>query len=363
VKSWAFCIVQELLTLKSLAYNRSTLARASLFEKIAALWLDDATELTGQSQDAMDQILADLVSDVESAVRARVAEGLAARPTVPKQLIEILASDPDIQVSGPVLSQCAMVAEKILLRVARDGGAVHRQAIAKRAGVPVTLSEALCERREAAVMKTLLANPGAQLSRKIYREALRLAQTDEGLRDGLLARGDMPKDFAYRMFWWVSAALRGQILERFAIEPAMLDAVLRDVLSEADEERLAMLTQNRTAKKSSGGFNTVIHALNGAGLRAFVQELAAEAGVAPETAARLVNDQGGESLGVVARALGADTHQVPAMIRLLDKARGVKVEAMTNARIENAQIAFDAATRGAAQSAIAVWNLQLRTAA
>jgi uncharacterized protein (DUF2336 family) len=355
--------VQELLTLQSLAYNRSTLARASLFEKIAALWLDDAAELTGHSQEAMDQILADLVKDVESAVRARVAAGLAARATVPNQLIEILASDPDIQVSGPVLSQCAALAEKLLLRVCRDGGVVHRQAIAKRADVPQTLADALCERREAAVMKTLIGNPGAKLSRTIFREAMRLAQSDESLREGLLSRADMPKDFAYRMFWWVSAALRGQILERYAIDPASLDAVLRDVLAEAGEARLALAPQARAPQRPGRGFNAVMHALNGAGLRAFVQEVAAEAGVAPETAARLVNDQGAECLGVVARALGADAHQVPQLIRLLDKVRGVKTEAVVNARIENATAAFDAGTRAAAQSALQVWNAQLRAAA
>jgi hypothetical protein len=90
--------VEDLLTLKSLAYNRTTLARASLFEKVAGLWLDDAQSLTDASQDVMDQILTDLVKDVEGAVRARIANGLAGKSQIPQKLVETLAADPDITV-------------------------------------------------------------------------------------------------------------------------------------------------------------------------------------------------------------------------------------------------------------------------
>ena len=98
--------MQDILTLRSLAHNRSTLARASLFEKVAALWLDDCEMLTEASQLAMDDILVDLLQDVESAVRAKIAAGLAERDVVPMALIQKLAADPDISVSGPILAQC-----------------------------------------------------------------------------------------------------------------------------------------------------------------------------------------------------------------------------------------------------------------
>jgi uncharacterized protein (DUF2336 family) len=351
--------VEDLLTLKSLAYNRTTLARASLFEKVAGLWRDDAAELSGSSQEVMDQILTDLVKDVEGAVRARVAENLAGKAQVPVKLVEALANDPDIAVSGPLLARCAMIAEKLLLRVAREGGVVHRQAIAKRQTVSMPLSDALCERREAAVMKTLIQNPGAKLSRAVFREAMALAKSDETLREALLSRSDTPKDFAYRMFWWVSAALRTQILSRYAIEPSMLDGILRDMLSELGDDRIA---EHKPAPKPSGkSFNTLVHALNGAGLRAFVQELAAATGIAPETAARIANDQGGECLAVAARALGADRAQFTALVLQLDFKRHGK--ARPPAVIEPASAAFDAVGEGQARAVMTLWNTQFRNAA
>jgi uncharacterized protein (DUF2336 family) len=354
--------VEDLLTLKSLAYNRTTLARASLFEKVAGLWQDDAAELSDASQDVMDQILTDLVTDVEGAVRARVAESLAAKTQVPRKLVEALAADADIAVSGPLLARCAMLAEKLLMRVARDGGVVHRQAIAKRSSVSISLSDALCERREAAVMKTLIQNPGARLSRSVFREAMALAKTDEALRDALLTRADTPKDFAYRMFWWVSAALRTQILSRYAIDPQTLDAVLRDMLSDLGEDRVAGVAEQKPAAKPSGNsFNALAHALNGAGLRAFVQELAAATGVSPETAARIASDQGGECLAVAARALGADRAQFTALILQLDFKRHGK--ARPPSVVEPASAAFDAVAEPQARAVMALWNAQFRNAA
>lgn len=354
--------MEDLLTLKSLAYNRTTLARASLFEKISGLWLDDAAELSPSSREVMDQILADLVKDVEGAVRARVAEGLAAKRDVPAKLVEALATDPDITISGPLLTGCAMLAEKLLLRIVRDGGVVHRQAIAKRAAVSTTLSDALCERREAAVVKTLISNPGAKLSRAVFREAMAIAKLDEVLREALLSRADTPRDFAYRMFWWVSAALRAQILSRYALDPATLDGVLREMLSDLGEDRIAAAADHAAAAKPSGkSFNTLAHALNGAGLRAFVQELAAATGVAPETAARIANDQSGECLAVAARALGADRDQFTALAVQLDAKRHGKSRATPY--IDTAAAAFDAASVPQARAVLSLWNAQFRTAA
>jgi uncharacterized protein (DUF2336 family) len=355
--------VEDLLTLKSLAYNRSTLARASLFEKIAGLWLDDAAELSGPSQQVMDQILVDLVKDVESAVRARVAEGLASKGQVPPALAEKLAGDPDITVSGPMLAGCAVLAEKFLIGVARASGVVHRQSIAKRQAVSAALSDALCERREAAVVKTLVANPGAQLSRNVFREAMALAKNDESLRDAMLSRADMPKDFAYRMFWWVSAALRAQILERYAVDAAALDAILRDILAEGGEDRVVVAPQAKTnpPRRQAGAFNSVAHALNGGGLRAFVQELASALNVAPETAARIANDQGGECLAVAARALGADRSQFTALVLQLDFKRNGK--ARPAHVIEPASAAFDAVSETGARAVLSLWNAQFSNAA
>lgn len=352
--------MEDLLTLKSLAYNRTTLARASLFEKVAGLWRDDAAELSDSSQDVMDQILTDLVKDVEGAVRARVAEGLAGKAQVPVKLVEALAADPDIAISGPLLARCAMIAEKLLLRVARDGGVVHRQAIAKRQSVSVSLSDALCERREAAVMKTLIQNPGAKLSRTVFREAMALAKSDESLREALLSRADTPKDFVYRMFWWVSAALRTQVLSRYQIDPQTLDGVLRDMLSDLGEDRL-VVEQKPAPKPNGKSFNALAHALNGAGLRAFVQELAAATGVAPETAARIANDSGGECLAVAARALGADRAQFTALVLQLDFKRHGK--ARPPSVIEPASAAFDAVGEAQARAVMALWNAQFRQAA
>lgn len=351
--------MEDLLTLKSLAYNRSTLARASLFEKVAALWLDDASALTDANQDVMDQILTDLVKDVEGAVRARIAEGLAGRSHIPRKLVETLASDPDISVSGPLLSRCSKLAERLLTRIAREGGVVHRQAIAKRDAVSSPLSDVLCERREAVVMKTLISNPGATLSRAAFREAMHLAKSDETVRDALLTRADTPKDLVYRMFWWVSSALRTQILLRYNVEERALDDVMRDMLAELGEDKIAALAPGKPAAHRP--FNTLLHALSGAGLRAFVQDLAASAGVAPETAARIVNDQGGECLAVAARALGADRAQFTALVLQLDFKRHGK--ARPPSVIEPAAAAFDSVDEAQARAVMALWNAQFRLAA
>lgn len=355
--------MEELLTLKSLAYNRTTLARASLFEKVAGLWLDDAAKLSPESQGVMDQILTDLVKDVEGAVRARVAEGLAGKSQVPQKLIEQLASDPDIGISGPLLARCTMLADGVLMRIARDGGVVHRQAIAKREAVSMPLGDALCERREAAVLKTLIANPGAKISRTVFRDAMNLARSDETLRDAMLSRADTPKDLAYGMFWWVSAALRTQILSRYAIDPQALDAILRDMLSDMGAERIATVQDVKPVAPASCGksFNTVVHALNGAGLRAFVQELAAAANIAPETAARIANDASGECLAVAARALGANRAQFTGLVHQLDVKRHGK--ASPHGVAGPASAAFDAVTEPQARAVVTLWNAQFRKSA
>ena len=353
--------LQDLLTLRSLAHNRTTLARASLFEKVSGLWLDDCATLTASSQGVMDDILTDLVSDVEAAVRARIAAGLADKDVIPKKLMAVFAADPDITVSGSVLSKCKSLSDETLLTLARTRGAVHRQAIAKRESISCLLSTALCERREIPVLKILASNPGAELSRMQFRDLVAMARDDKGLRESLLERSDLPIDFAFRMFWWVSAALRRQILERFAIEPIILDDILHEMLSDIAVARANLDAEQSAAATPSGSINNLIQALKSGEMRAFVQGLARAACVAPETAARIVNDHSGECLAIAAKAIGADRAQFVSMVTQLDFQRSGQARPLNF--IEGIARAYDAVSQTNASAAVTLWNIQFRAAA
>jgi hypothetical protein len=353
--------VNELLALKNLALNRTSFARTSLFEKVAGLWLKGAADVAPETQLVMDDILVNLVSDVERDVRIRIAQGLASRGCVPNALVAELAADPDICIAGPLLEKCAALDDAMLVRIAENGGSVHRCAIGRREIVSQIVSRAVCAKRELEVVKILIGNAGAQLDRHLFNEILSIAKDDQDLRGGLLQRKDLPADFAYKMFWWVTAVMRHEILERYPLDPKHLDAVLSDIMADMNANTSIVMQKAPARPAETCNVKELISKLNENDMRGFVRGLGGLLGISPEIAGKVVADSGGEALAIAAKAFNADRSQFTTIFLQLDFKRFGKARPMSHVqRISNI---YDSVTQDRARAIISVWNAQAALAA
>ncbi|MBL8782189.1 MAG: DUF2336 domain-containing protein [Alphaproteobacteria bacterium] len=343
----------ELLNLKALAENRAGFARSALFDRVSHLLFEGEGELSPEVRILIDQILTGLITHVESEVRKKVSVRLSTLKTAPHDLTKLLASD-EIEIARPILHHSPVLTNEDLIDVIDTKTTDHREAIAKRPVVPAEVSAALAASKEPKVVEALLANMGAAIPRAVFGDLVQLAEKVESVRRPLVGRKDMPKDLAHKMFWFVSAAMRHTILDKFAVDPAELDTVLAEVLVEQDAK-----AAQRAATKgnwSMGEVNSLIAKLKAGDVPGFTTSLAQVVGVELPVAAKIVADTGGEALAIACKALGADRSQFTTIFLQLDYKRFGQARPI--AHVQNVSKIYDLMPREKALAQVSLWNAQ-----
>jgi hypothetical protein len=345
---------KELLSLKVLAENRAVFARSSLFERVSGLLFEGEGELKPEIRTLIDEILVGLIGQVELQIREKVSARVAGLTAPPVALAKLLAGD-EISVARPILEHSLVLTDRDLLAIIAEATADHRQAIASRVALSASISAALAAKREAKVIETLLANAGAIIPLDVFEDLVALSKSVESLRKPLLLRADLPKDLAHQMFWWVTAALRHVILDRFAVDAKELDAMLGAILHEAQMKRALKI--NTEFQWRQGEINAVVSKLKQGDIRGFTEGLAKLANIAPETAARVVSDPGGEPMVILCKAIGADRAQITSIFLQLDYKRHGKARPL--AQIETISRLYDVVPSERAKSSVLLWDAQV----
>lgn len=209
----------------ALAHETDSGRRRELLRGVTDLFFSG--ERHGANEMALfDEVLGQLAGEMETAVRAELAQRMAGGAGAPAGLMRSLARD-DIEVARPVLQHSWALSDEDLLQVARTHGQDHLRAISRRHSVSASVSEAIVERGDDHTLGVLLRNEGATLSRQAHEQAVDRATANPDLHEAVVNRQSLPIDLLNEMYFVVEAQLRDRILARNAeIDPAQLDAAL-----------------------------------------------------------------------------------------------------------------------------------------
>ncbi len=117
-----------------------------------------------------------------------ISERMAPVPNAPSRLVKRLASDPEIAVAGPVLSQSPRLNETDLCKIAQSKGNSHLLAISTRKHLTSSVTDILIDRGDNDVARTVAANETAKLSEDGVSRLVERAKSDETIAVGLYAR-------------------------------------------------------------------------------------------------------------------------------------------------------------------------------
>lgn len=344
----------ELLDMKTLAENRTGFARNALFDRVAGLLFESEGELTPEVRALIDQILTGLIKHVEADVRFRVSNKLSSLKSAPEALTRLLAND-EIEIARPILHHSPVLSESDLIGVVETKTQQHRVAIAKRSHLPGKVSAALAKAKEPQVLEALLANMGAVIPRAVFADMVALSKAVETIRKPLLSRKELPKDLAHQMFWFVSAAMRHTILERFSVDPKELDAVFAQVLDEKGAEA-AIQAKSKASTWRAGEVGALVAKVRAGDIAGFTKALATLIGIDAQTAAKIVSDNGGEPLAIACKAMGADRSQFTTIFLQLDYKRFGKARPISH--VQDVSKVFDVLSTEKARAAVSLWNAQ-----
>lgn len=200
-----------------------------LAEFVAAIATDSPTT---RFQILAVELVRAIIREIEIPLRRLIAERLAHDPAVAPSVVRILAND-DIDVAWPILAQSAALGEADLIEIASAKSAGHRTAIAGRADVSLAISQCLASFGEREVVRTLVANDRAEISRETFAIIADLARGWPELQDPLSRRDDLPAVLAFEMLDWVAEALQMFLFKRLAIDEGALREVIADAVDDA----------------------------------------------------------------------------------------------------------------------------------
>ena len=318
----------QVAELVDLARQKTAESRRQLLDNMSDMFIANENRLNDHERALMGDILVKLIGNIETAVRRQLSERLSEVDSTPPEVIRLLANDM-IEIARPVLEHSKVLQNEDLVEIIRHRTDEHRLAIALREGVEEEVSDALVEYGDQDVVEALLRNPDAEISRRAMEYLVSESRRVDRFQEPLVNRTDLPIDLAYRMYWWVSAALRRKILMDFEVDELEIDAVIEDATKRVIAEHEA--TDNATAKAyrlvhkmwEAGELSVrfLIQALRQQRTQVFVAGLAVLANLTISIARRIFSDKGGESLAIVCKAIGVTRSDFTTLFLLLQQAR------------------------------------------
>ena len=318
-------IVSELI---NMARDRSREGRRLLIQNIADLYISDEERLNDHERSMMTDILCKLMQGIEQEVRRELSQRLAKLDEAPEELVAMLGKD-DIEVARPILESSKVLKDPTLIEIVRQRTDEHRMAIAIRSGLSADVANALVVHGDEDVIEALIRNKDAEISQSAMEYLVAESERVDRFQEPLIARSDLPPEFAHRMFWWVSAALRRHILLHYKIDAVGLDnaiqgatrsAIERTTAQEGASDKAQVLVQRmKDAGKLDIGF--LIQALRQERTPLFISGLALLADIPVNMCWRIFSDRGGESLTVALRAIGMERADFAGVFLLIFQAR------------------------------------------
>jgi uncharacterized protein (DUF2336 family) len=159
-----------------------------------------------------DVILLRLVGEIELAAREKLALGLAPITRAPLKIIQQLASDDEIRVAGPVLSESVRVDETVLAQTANLKSQAHLVAVSRRRTLSEAITNILVERGNREVLLTVSKNLGARFSTSGFSRLVKRSEGDDMLATSVGMRSDPPPTLVVFLLTTASVAVRKKLM-------------------------------------------------------------------------------------------------------------------------------------------------------
>lgn len=299
---------EDLGQLLQLSRNKRAAGRATLAAAIADLFRAKGRALSDRERFLMTDILRQLVKQIEIEIRRALAKRLAEEPVAPAGLVAALACD-DADVALPILQRSDVLQDIELIETVKHRALEHQLRTATHNQLNGAASPKPGAGGTSGVIHTLLENRNATVKSATMAYLVEQSKRVDTFQNPLLLRCELSPDLARRMCWWVSAALRQHIVERFDIDTIRLDHAIETSVAAVvprDKRGPAPAAALARTLAASGGIaaELLIGTLRQGEVELFRELLSRLTGLRRTLVNRLIFEPGGEGLAIACKAVG-----------------------------------------------------------
>ncbi|HEX6118820.1 MAG TPA: DUF2336 domain-containing protein [Dongiaceae bacterium] len=295
------------------------------------LFQEQAGVLSAQERALMVDILEKLVREVSQDIRLKLSHRLADLPGTPRELAVLLAND-EIDIASPILMRSRALQDTDLIEIIHHRSRQHILAVAMRRDLSMSVSDVLVETGHSDVIMALLNNQEAKISEATLAYIVDQSKHIDEFQEPLVHRRDLPRELAVKMCYWVSAAIRQFIIDKFQVDANDLDDTIQPILHEqvASAEAEARPTESLTpaeeaarAIKTGGKLTArlMIQTLRRGEIPMFEAMFAQAAELRLSLINRLLYESGGNGVAVIARGLRLTREEFATIYLLTRRAR------------------------------------------
>ncbi|MGB0749308.1 MAG: DUF2336 domain-containing protein [Magnetospiraceae bacterium] len=356
----------RLNNLIELAKETSDARRRQLLSEVTDLFFDTEDSLNGNEIDHFGSIMGKVAFELETKVRQGLAQRMAESGNAPHDLINQLARD-EISVAQPVLQNSTVLTDDDLIAIIGESSQEHMMAMTQRKAVSERVSESLVDKGNDTVVEGLVKNDGAKFNKRTFGKMVQRAEGNEQLHAPLAGRKDVPPETLQKMYWFVSAAVRKQILnstreiseeELTRIMAEMEQEITSKVNQPYDEQTFAAAERYIRNQDVLGNLDGKLlsQLLRQGQVPTFLVGIAFLSKIDPETAHRVFYQGSGEAAAVACRAADIDKDSFANLLTLTDQSHRRSRDEMKKL-VEM----YEAIPTDAARRAVRYWKLRSKT--
>ena len=285
----------------------------------------DTVDLSAQERTFSEQILKIVVDGAAERVRRALAVTLKASRNLPPEIACRLARDIE-SVALPILENSPVLSDEDLAEILESAEPARQYAIARRATLSETVTDALCSFATDGAITLALGNERASFGTNGLNIAMDRFPTAQEMQEAIIERPVLPLLVAEKMAARLSGELFDRLVEKHAVPPQMaIDLASRtreragiDLISQAG---LQADMQRYVQQLNLNGRLTpsfVLRALCQGEVRLVEHALAELSGIAHNKAWLLVHDGGAMGLRAVFERSGMPPSIYPAFRAAID---------------------------------------------
>jgi uncharacterized protein (DUF2336 family) len=308
--------------------------RSEMLHRVVDLFVVGALHYSEEQIALFDDVIARLADQIETSVRAELAARLAAIPNAPPIVIRNFASDKEIAVAGPVLTQSDRLDDATLVEISKISSQPHLLAISRRKALNEMVTDVLVEQGGRDVVLSVVANSAAKFSQPGYATLIRRSEGDDEIAVCVGSRPDIPRHLFLHLLAKASETVRNKLAPGNSPSAHRIQEVIASVASRIAAET-AMVSRNYHFAQAqierlhaSGKLDeTDLNDFAEAGrFEEVVAALAMLSGMRIEIVERAMMQERSETLLILTKALGLSWPTVKSLLLLRSHGQGMSVQ-------------------------------------
>jgi len=221
---------------------------AAMLHQLTNLFLLNTGHYSADQVVLYDDVFQTLITKVEVAARAKLAQRLAPLDDAPLHTVQSLALDDAIEVAEPVLSQSNTLNDETLIECIDRNSQAHLLAIAVRKQVSERVTDRLIEEGDNKVLGVVANNAGAAISNRGFGILVDKSADDDWLSEAVASRDDIPDHHFRELVSRASVIVQQRLMAKNPQQSETIKRVFSRDLPASESKQQAMPRDYRTAE-------------------------------------------------------------------------------------------------------------------